>query len=586
MLIGIGGSCGLTLFGVTGAPELNSGAPNMLSFSFVANGTSWRAGSSWFVEPQASQPELAAPVATPSLCVVPATLQILLNTTCASLGPLASSTVDLAGMAEEREHVQLLLRMPASAPPATLSTVHSTMPVSVLQVGYVNTSTTTRYSPSGGGWRPDPLLELDPQGTLLEPAVTTPLWLSFTMPATSTNGTLVLEIGAAAQQRMSVELSLTVWEGLKLPPPLDLHRDFGEIWSWDVGDVETLYGRDFTNATASAFRQMNTAALLPPDNLYKRAPYDDPAIYAYLRESGAYLLNLAALGSDPRGCPTPYTDEELKEKLATIEAAVGAIGDHPDVRPYVYGYDEQPPSCEPNIRRLFGAVKARWPHVTTAAVLNWPGGLPADLPVDIWIVQYEDWNATQATAWQATPGKQLFGYHCIEPSGGAYLNTFIERPRTQGRLLYWLAVLRALDGWLYYATDIWRPRPGSRHAPLRRIGRSPRTDFDPSNYIWSPRTDIFANGDGQFVYPGLAADDGKTPAPIASARLLLQRDAVEDAYLLRLARRTLGAKRTAALIERVVHSPTDHTDEPMLLEATRREAAAALVDALQRARRP
>ena len=529
------------------------------------------ASTSWLVEQ----------LATPSLCVVPATVQILLNTTCESLGPLASSAVDLAGMAGELEHVQLLLRMPASALPTTLSKVASTTPMSALQVGYVNTSTTTRYSPSGGGWRPDPLLELDAQGTLLEPAVTTPLWLSFTMPAASTNGTIVLQMGAA-QQRMSVEVTLTVWEGLALPPPLELHRDFGEIWSWDVGDVETLYGSSFTNATAAAFREINTAALLPPDNLYKRVPYDDPAIYGYLRASGAYLLNLAALGSDARGCPTPYTDADVEAKLATIEAAVGAIGEHPDVRPYVYGYDEQPRSCEPNIRKLFGAVKARWPHVATAAVLNWPGGLPADLPVDIWIVQYEDWNATQAAAWQATPGKQLFGYHCIEPSGGAYLNTFIERPRTQGRQLYWLAVLRQLDGWLYYATDIWQPRPGAVHTPLRRLGRSSRTDFDPSNYIWSPRTDIFANGDGQFVYPGLGGADGATPAPVASARLLLQRDAVEDAHLLRLARRTLGADKTAALIERVVRSPTDHTDEPLLLEATRREAAAAVVEALAR----
>jgi len=528
--------------------------------------------TSWLVEQ----------LATPSLCVVPATVQILLNTTCESLGPLAaSSAVDLAGMAGELEHVQLLLRMPASALPTTLSKVASTTPMSALQVGYVNTSTTTRYSPSGGGWRPDPLLELDAQGTLLEPAVTTPLWLSFTIPAASINGTIVLEMGAA-QQRMSVEVTLTVWEGLALPPPLELHRDFGEIWSWDVGDVETLYGSSFTNATAAAFREINTAALLPPDNLYKRVPYDDPAIYGYLRASGAYLLNLAALDSDARGCPTPYTDADVEAKLATIEAAVGAIGEHPDVRPYVYGYDEQPRSCEPNIRKLFGAVKARWPHVATAAVLNWPGGLPADLPVDIWIVQYEDWNATQAAAWQATPGKQLFGYHCIEPSGGAYLNTFIERPRTQGRQLYWLAVLRQLDGWLYYATDIWQPRPGAVHTPLRRLGRSSRTDFDPSNYIWSPRTDIFANGDGQFVYPGLGGADGATPAPVASARLLLQRDAVEDAHLLRLARRTLGADKTAALIERVVRSPTDHTDEPLLLEATRREAAAAVVEALAR----
>ena len=57
--------------------------------------------------------------------------------------------------------------------------------------------------------------------------------------------------------------------------------------------------------------------------------------------------------------------------------------------------------------------------------------------------------ARQAAAWQRTAGKQLYGYHCIEPSGGAYLNTFIERPRTQGRQLYWLAVERQLDGWLY-----------------------------------------------------------------------------------------------------------------------------------------
>jgi hypothetical protein len=44
----------------------------------------------------------------------------------------------------------------------------------------------------------------------------------------------------------------------------------------------------------------------------------------------------------------------------------------------VYGYDEQPRSCESNIRKLFGAVKARWPHVYTAAVLNWDE-MPTDL---------------------------------------------------------------------------------------------------------------------------------------------------------------------------------------------------------------
>ena len=86
--------------------------------------------------------------------------------------------------------------------------------------------------------------------------------------------------------------------------------------------------------------------------------------------------------------------------------------------------------------------------MTTVATLNWKGGLPASLPVDIWTLQYEDYNATTAAAWQAA-GHQIFLYHCIEPAKAEYLNTFIEHPRTQGRQLYWLAVERQLDGWLY-----------------------------------------------------------------------------------------------------------------------------------------
>jgi hypothetical protein len=38
--------------------------------------------------------------------------------------------------------------------------------------------------------------------------------------------------------------------------------------------------------------------------------------------------------------------------------------------------------------------------VATAAVLNWEGGLPADLPLDIWIVQYEDLDVDAAARWK------------------------------------------------------------------------------------------------------------------------------------------------------------------------------------------
>jgi len=53
---------------------------------------------------------------------------------------------------------------------------------------------------------------------------------------------------------------------------------------------------------------------------------------------------------------------------------------------YVYGFDEQPISCYDNIQTLFNTVKQAFPEVTTSAVLNWNGGLPITLPVDIWIL--------------------------------------------------------------------------------------------------------------------------------------------------------------------------------------------------------
>jgi hypothetical protein len=118
---------------------------------------------------------------------------------------------------------------------------------------------------------------------------------------------------------------------------------------------------------------------------------------------------------------------------------------------------------------------------------------------------------------------------------------------------------------------------------MRRLDGGSKTDFDPSNYIWSPRTDIFANGDGQFIYPG---PDG---TPIGTARLANIRDAIEDEVLLRMAQKAFGNTRVGngsgnttapfdinAQIGKLVRSATDHTDDPALLESTRRAIADAL----------
>lgn len=76
-----------------------------------------------------------------------------------------------------------------------------------------------------------------------------------------------------------------------------------------------------------------------------------------------------------------------------------------------------------------------------------------------------------------------------------------------------------------------------------------------------PRTDIFANGDGYFTYPG-------TQGPLGTVRLAAIRDGLEDVELFR----ALGAKRSAPLLARLVRTATDWTADPSLLASTRRQA--------------
>ena len=325
-----------------------------------------------------------------------------LNSTC----PLLHAAIDLAGMRGERENVQILFEHAVTpGPPAsyrianvtfsalTLAPGHSAATAaaaagtaippsafSVLQVGFVDTKKTTRYSPSGGGWLADPLLPVDPAAVPLDPEGASTLWLSLDIPAGTAPGvyrgkisvaTTVIESGATpssaspsaspgSDRPITLDVHVTVW-GLSLPSPGAMHRDFPEIWSFDIGSVKQLYGPAFDNATKARFYDLMTDSLLPPDHLYKStpAPFED---YEYLDRTGAHLLNLADIGTDPRGCPSPYTDAQVQavlDGLAPTVARLDAAGILDRREAYVYGYDEQPRSCEGNIRTLFGAVKKR-----------------------------------------------------------------------------------------------------------------------------------------------------------------------------------------------------------------------------------
>ena len=240
------------------------------------------------------------------------------------------------------------------------------------------------------------------------------------------------------------------------------------------------------------------------------------------------------------------------------------------------------------MRKLFGATKKAFPSLRTSAVLNW-SPMPPDLPLDVWILQYQEFKAADAEAW-AKAGKKQWQYHCIEPHSLQHLNTFIERRPIQPRLLFWLAALLQAQhgnptGWLYYAVNLWRPCAsdgcGGAHtpAPLRPVEFTDSgderagfrnlaySDFPPANYIWQPTyDDIFANGDGQYVYPCPGG-------PCGTTRLAALRDGLEDWELFS----RLKPSSAIPLLQRLVRSATDWTEDARLLEDTRREAAALLV---------
>ena len=181
---------------------------------------------------------------------------------------------------------------------------------------------------------------------------------------------------------------------------------------------------------------------------------------------------------------------------------------------YVYGFDEVPETCKVQLHRVFGAVKEHFPRLKTMAAINWKK-LPNDLPLDVWVEQYQLFNAKNSEEWVSQEGKEHWLYHCIEPNGLEYLNTFVERPAMQGRLLLWLAALWEIEhgqptGWLYYEMNIWKPCNSPKCGgavqkhPVVWLGEGKLketafTDWPEANFIWQGQFDtIFANGDGQF----------------------------------------------------------------------------------------
>ena len=55
----------------------------------------------------------------------------------------------------------------------------------------------------------------------------------------------------------------------------------------------------------------------------------------------------------------------------------------------------------------------------TLSAIDWPA-LPLDLPLDVWVLQYQLVNRSVTDPWVAA-GHELYVYHCIEPSSLGFM---------------------------------------------------------------------------------------------------------------------------------------------------------------------
>ena len=149
---------------------------------------------------------------------------------CESAQVVVSAETDLLGLTATVSPLVLRSKDDAQEGPgsATAAAGAAEIPAAawgIFQQGYVNCTATRNYSPSGGGWHPDPLLHIPQGGIALVPAgLAQPIFLTLCLPRDQQAGTYAGQLALAgslplagslsrsASFATSINISVDVWD--------------------------------------------------------------------------------------------------------------------------------------------------------------------------------------------------------------------------------------------------------------------------------------------------------------------------------------------------------------------------------------
>ena len=262
---------------------------------------------------------------------------------------------------------------------------------------------------------------------------------------------------------------------------------------------------------------------------------------------------------------------------------------------FVYWFDEPDPKDYAFVTNGFAKLKRHAPGLRRMLTEQVEKDL-AEGP-NVWCPLTPSLNVEGLEERRAA-GDQFWWYICCSPKA-PYATEFIDHPGTELRVWLWQTWAERVSGILIWETVWWTsdtayPDPASPQNPY----------LDPMS--WTSGYGVakgskrpWGNGDGRFLYPPLAAANGKPSAPVLegpveSLRLEMLRDGIEDYEYFVILKRLLaekGAKldsRTRMNVETLLKVPaevsaglTHFTKDPITIETHRDKLARAIVDLLK-----